>query len=239
MYTFETKVRYSELAGDGLLSVGALINYFQDCSTFQSESLGLGVEALKKRGRAWFLSAWQIEIDRYPSLLEKVVVGTAPWGFKSFYGYRNFALMTPEGKAFVRANSIWIFVDGNTGRPVKPDASDVEAYRLEKPISMEYRDRKIPVKGQGEEKEPFFVGRHQIDTNGHMNNSQYVQMAAEYLPENFRPAAIRAEYKKAARCGEKMIPILYKEEPETIVTLCTEERKPYAIVAFSENKETL
>ena len=239
MYTFDTKIRYSELASDGKLSLGALINYFQDCSTFQSEALGVGVEALKQKERAWFLSSWQIEVDRYPKLLEPVKVGTAAWDFNGFYGYRNFALMDPAGSAFVRANSIWIFMDTRTGRPVKPLFEEVGIYGKETPIPMEYLERKIPVSGEGKQMEPLYIGRHQIDTNGHVNNSQYVQVAAEYLPEGVRPYRIRAEYKKAAMVGCKVIPVQYEGEKETMIALCDEEKKPYAVVAFSEIKENI
>ena len=43
MYTFDSRVRYSETDVNGTLSVTAAVNYFQDCSTFQSEDLGVGV----------------------------------------------------------------------------------------------------------------------------------------------------------------------------------------------------
>ena len=36
MYTFDGRVRYSEVGEDGLLTMQSLLDYFQDCSTFQS-----------------------------------------------------------------------------------------------------------------------------------------------------------------------------------------------------------
>lgn len=38
-YEFEGKVRYSEIDHRATMTLPALINYFQDCSTFQSEQL--------------------------------------------------------------------------------------------------------------------------------------------------------------------------------------------------------
>ena len=43
MYTFESRVRYSEIAEDGLLALPAVIDYMQDCTNFQSEDLGAGL----------------------------------------------------------------------------------------------------------------------------------------------------------------------------------------------------
>ena len=42
MYTFDSRIRYSETDSEGKLTMASIINYFQDCSTFQSEDLGLG-----------------------------------------------------------------------------------------------------------------------------------------------------------------------------------------------------
>ena len=56
MYTFESRVRFSEADHTELLTLPGLVNYFQDCSTFQSEDIGYGVESLKKSGQAWILS---------------------------------------------------------------------------------------------------------------------------------------------------------------------------------------
>ena len=61
MYAFNSRVRYSEVDHTELMTLPALINYFQDCSTFQSEDIGLGIEVLKERGKVWVLLSWPIE----------------------------------------------------------------------------------------------------------------------------------------------------------------------------------
>ena len=57
MYTFESRVRFSEADHTELLTLPGLVNYFQDCSTFQSEDIGYGVESLKKSGMDPFCMA--------------------------------------------------------------------------------------------------------------------------------------------------------------------------------------
>ena len=39
MYTFHSRVRYSEIDADGHITLDNIINYMQDCSTFHSEDL--------------------------------------------------------------------------------------------------------------------------------------------------------------------------------------------------------
>ena len=48
MYTFDSRVRYSEVGVDGNLTLIALLEYFQDCSTFHSEDIGLGMDYLRE-----------------------------------------------------------------------------------------------------------------------------------------------------------------------------------------------
>ena len=86
MYKFSSRIRYSEVDSKGILSLESLLDYFQDCSTFHSEDVGVGLGYLKERHLAWVLSAWQIVVDRYPRLCEEVRIGTAPYGFKGFFG---------------------------------------------------------------------------------------------------------------------------------------------------------
>ena len=97
MYQFESRIRYSEVDSQGKATLNAILDYFQDCSFFQSEDLGVGGTYLAQNQAAWVLSSWQIEVVRYPAYGEQVVISTWPYDFKSFLGYRNFTLESPQG----------------------------------------------------------------------------------------------------------------------------------------------
>ena len=118
MYAFDSRIRYSETDSEGELTLNALLNYFQDCSTFHSEDVGLGIGYMKEIGQAWVLSSWQIVVDRYPRLGEKVKIVTLPYELKAFLGYRNFAMLDEKGEYIAKANSLWSLLDVATGKPV-------------------------------------------------------------------------------------------------------------------------
>ena len=184
MYTFGSRIRYSETDEYGKLTLTGIMNYLQDCSTFQSEDIGLGISYLTEHHQAWWLSSWQIVIDRYPALGEEVVIGTWPYDFKGFYGYRNFTICDPAGNYLVRANSVWFLFDTELGRPVKVKEENIRGYGRgdEKRLEMEYAPRKITVPAEYEEAECVTIAKHHIDTNHHVNNAQYVEIAREVLP---------------------------------------------------------
>lgn len=233
-YEFEGRVRYSEIDETGSLSLAGLVNYFQDVSTFQSEELGVGMDYLKRQNLAWILSSWQIVIRRMPKLFEQVRSQTWAYGFQGFYGMRNFVLLDGNGEPAAMANSIWVLYDTKAGRPRKAQSEMMEAYPLGKPLEMEYAPRKIALPQGGSPREAFIIGKHQLDTNHHVNNGQYIAMAAEYLPAGFQIRQMRAEYKIQARLHDEVHPVVCAGEREITVGLCNGEGKPYAVVAFEQ-----
>ncbi|MDD3253158.1 MAG: thioesterase [Lachnospiraceae bacterium] len=239
MYSFESRVRYSEVEQNQELSVTGVINYLQDCSTFQSEDLKLGISYLEEHHRAWWLSSWQIVMERYPRLGEHIVVSTWPYDFKGMYGYRNFLIRDEAGHDLVKANSIWFFFDTEAGRPVKVGLEDIRGYGAgENPkLEMDYAPRRIVLPKDYREAPAALVGRHHIDTNHHVNNAQYVEIAREVLPAGIRIRELRVEYKKAAVLGDQMIPRVSRIEDTYTVALCDEAGEAYAVVWVRPERE--
>lgn len=234
MYTIEGRVRYSEVDSGNRMKLPAIINYFQDCTTFQSEDMGMGHQTLEKHGKVWILSSWQIEVDRYPFIGEKIKVDTWSTGFEGIYGHREFRMRTESGEVVAWAHSLWLYMDVKKGRPTRPDEETQQAYGEEHLMEREILPRKIALPKETEACESFPVLRCQIDTNEHVNNCQYIQMALEVLPECGHAGKIRVEYKKSAVLGDRIYPGIATDEERKIVELCTAEEIPYAVVEFKE-----
>lgn len=234
MYSFESRVRYSEVDYKRNMTFPSLLNYFQDCCTFQSEDLEVGIDFLEEEKAAWMLVSWQVVVERQPVLGEKIKISTWPYDFGGFYGYRNFTMEGEDGKVIAYANSVWVFMDLVNGRPRRIAKKLLEVYRKEERFPMEYKDRKIEVQGEGRKKDVFAVHPSQIDTNHHVNNERYVEMAKEYLPEDFIIREMRAEYRNSAVLGDMIHPTVYGETEGITVVLADEREKPFAIVEFKE-----
>lgn len=237
MYEFTGKIRYSEIDSDGKLSLEALLNYFQDCSTFQSEDMGVGLEYLGKQELAWVVSSWQIVVERFPALCEPVTIGTMPYAFKGFLGSRNFYMKDEAGNYLAKANSLWAMVDTKTMKPAIPTEQILKAYPPEQKLEMDYAPRKILIPDSGDIQagweEEMVVRPYHLDTNHHMNNGQYIRMAMSYLPQGTRIRQMRAEYKKQALLGNVIRPYVATDHKQLyVVELCDEEGKPYANVEF-------
>ena len=241
MYEIKHRVSYSEVNRKRIADMARIAHYFQDCTLFHSEDVGMGFQNLEQNKRAWFLSGWQIEADRFPSFGEYVTIRTWPYGFKGMYGYRNFDILDENEKSIVQANSIWIFMNLSKGRPMKPEEEDVKPYIMSSALLMEYAPRKIELPGteEGFEMEQQDIikvlGSH-IDSNMHVNNAKYIELAMTYLTEDFDVWQLRVDYRKAAVEGDCMMPATYRQEEKIITAFLDENEKPYVIVSFSGRK---
>lgn len=232
MYSFHSNIRFSEVDSNKNLTLTALINYFQDCTIFHSESLHAGFEYLEPRHKCWVLSSWQVIINRLPKFGEKVLVGTWPYGFSALSGDRNFVLQNEAGENLVIANSFWVFTDTTTGRPAKLDPDYVALYPIEPALEMEYASRKIALPTDYTKEAAFIITKHHLDTNHHVNNAQYIRMAEDYLPADFEVGEIRAEYKKSARLQDEIHPLISVTNSTCTVVLADASLKPYTTVQF-------
>lgn len=232
MYSFDSRIRYSEVGEDRKITLNAILNYFQDCSTFHSEDAGLGIDYLAGHNKVWLLSSWQIVIDRYPKLCEKVTISTWPYDFKRFLGSRNFTLTDEKGEMAAYANSLWVYMDLETNTPANVAEEQIEGYSLEEKLDMKYAPRKIKIPRESQIKDSFPVRPHHLDTNHHVNNGQYVQMAMEWVPEDFTIRQMRAEYKKQAVLGDVITPKVHEEDGVYTVALCDGQGEVYVVVEF-------
>ncbi len=232
MYSFTNRVRYSEVDINRQLDLAGIINYFQDCTTFQSEDLHVGIDYMDEVNRAWMLSSWQIIVNRNPIFGETITTSTWAYDFDSMFGYRNFTITDKSDDVCAYANSIWILVDLNTGHPIKLNKELTSAYPLTDRINMDYAPRKIQIPPDLQEGQPIIVVSSFLDTNNHVNNGQYIKIAEEFLPEDFITHEMRADYRASALLGDTIIPEYMISDKECIVTLCKPNGKPYAVIQF-------
>ena len=213
MYTFKSTVRFSETGKDSKLTIPHLISYFQDCSTLHGNKAGLDRKKLIKMERAWFLSSWQIVINKRPGIDEKIEVETRAYEIRGFYGLRNFIMYNEAKEVCAYANSIWFYVDTKKGRPVKYEQKDGTGFEIDEEFPMEKADRKIIIPENADKTikgDRLKVRESHLDSNYHMNNREYVRIALDFMPDSFDIddlRQIRVEYKKAAVLDEIMVPV--------------------------------
>lgn len=241
MYTMRRRVTYSEISTEQQVDLAQIIRYLQDTSTFHSDAVGETLAVMKERKKAWLLSGWQVEVLRYPIFGEEITVNTWPHENKPVLAQRNFEIRDEKGNQIVRANSFWFYFDFETGMPTRITPEIVDCYGIEEKIPMEYKHRRIslPKNKPGTEKEHFFVTKSDLDTNGHVNNAKYIEMALDYVEHAEKIREMRADYRKSALLGDEIFPVVYEEADKMLVELKGKDQD-FVVIEFlmdGEDKE--
>lgn len=235
MYSFNTRVSYSRIDRNGNVPLYEIMNYLQDCSTFQSEELGAGFEHLESEGKAWILAAYKILIKKPLTMGQNICVGTAPTDFKSIIGSRQYCIKDEAGEYMVVADSQWILLDIASRKPIRITENDASVYKTEPKFADITATRKIKFAGEKQQLPDFQVKKTYIDNNGHMNNADYLRAAQEYLPEDFMCSELDIVYSKEALEGQIITPYMYKEENMIGIVFESQEKEILTKIRLIKN----
>ena len=208
IYTYESRVRYSEIGEDANMTLFSLFNNFQDCCTFHGEEVGVGLQHNLERGHGWIIANVQCRISRMPRFGERLRIMTWAEGFRGMIAHRNFSMENESGELLAEAATDWIFMDLISRKPIRIPEEQVEAYQLhaDKKLTCDPGKRKVRMPEGGTVEKPFLIQEHHLDTNGHVNNAQYIRMTTPYLPAGFAIHGLRVEYRKQAMLGDTIVP---------------------------------
>ena len=154
---------------------------------------------------------------------------------RDFFGLRNFKIEDARGEIILKANSVWVCVDTQTGKPMRPLQEMRDKYPVEPKLEMEYLSRKLPRLPEGHACNPIRVPHYFIDTNQHMNNAKYILIGEECMPDNYEVHRIWAEYRRPAVLADVICPHVSEELSCTAVSLCDEDGAAYANLLFYEH----
>ncbi|MBP5310150.1 MAG: acyl-[acyl-carrier-protein] thioesterase [Lachnospiraceae bacterium] len=238
MYEYKIRIGFSDCDTNKTFTLTSLIDAFQDCSTFQSEDLGVGFDVLTQNNLVWVINYWELNILRLPKLCDYVTVGTYPYDFKGCFGFRNFYMKDEKDEYIVKANSMWTLVDTISSRPSKAPQFISQAYELEQKLDMTYNPRKVLIPESNDvltlEKDPIHIQLHHLDSNHHVNNGQYVKLAMSALGEEENIASLRIDYRKQAHLGDTIYPVVYKTDNKSIVALYDENKSAFSVAEFAD-----
>lgn len=123
----------------------------------------------------------------------------------------------------------------NTGHPLKVLPETIAPYGVEPELPMKDKSRKISApdaSAEAKKQSPMLVSAYHLDTNHHMNNGRYAELASACLPEDYEIHSVHISYKKAAVKGDWIYPVLYKMEDRCQVALRNEQGEDYCICEF-------
>lgn len=161
----------------------SIMNYLWDVVVSQSDSLGETNHGFVNNC-IWVLLKYDLDIIEYPKFRETITVETDIVGVKKLYGYRSITIRNSEEKVIVSGISTAILIDFEKRRPIKASPEQCEIYGIEKEL-----EENIPLDDFINLEEPkyskdYTIRYSDIDSNKHVNNVKYIEMAIDTLPRN-------------------------------------------------------
>lgn len=226
MYSIAEVVTPSRTGKDGRLKFIAALNMMQDCLEMWLSSENYFRNYFLANNISQLLVSRQVCVLRVPLFGEKLTITTSVFECTGSYGYRNTIICDEDGSICYVTWSTGAFINHDTGRLAKIPPEITGALVIDPKFDMEYLDRKIVAPESGYiEYEPIEVKKYDIDYNLHMNNSQYVRIASEFLPEEFDVKRFRVEYRSPAKYKDKLYPKILKVNDDRIFIILMNEKK--------------
>jgi acyl-ACP thioesterase len=141
------------------------------------------VADLRRQGLTWVLSRLHLSVDQYPRAGQTVAVKTWPSTRQGLFSCREFELFDEHGKAVARATTSWAVLNITTRRPVVLEEY-LPPYQLfeQRAIDDSFVSLELfPVTEPLEHR--FRVLRSDLDSNQHVNNTNFVGWALESVPD--------------------------------------------------------
>lgn len=155
------------------LRLSNLFKILQLVASNHVHTLKVGHEELLAHNLLWVLIRMEVKIIRTPKLDEEILVTTHPGDQKSFIFPRYFQIYDKKGNLIINVSSMWALIDKTTRKVVLKPADLVS---LKGETNKE--DMPLPEKVIGDASnlvETRRVRYTDIDLNGHLNNTSYIE----------------------------------------------------------------
>ena len=196
------------------LKLSTLFGYFQDIASAHVDNLGIGINTLMQEfGMSWILMRIKVKIIRNPVRNEEITVETWPQKPKKLEFERDFIVKDNNENIIVRAVSTWVICDIKTRVLRKSEVIAIQYPPMVEERAIDCKLGKLKAFGQLETVYKKVIGYSDVDFNGHLNNSKYIDFIMDcFTVENhlkYSVKVIEVNYTNEALPGDTII--FYKD----------------------------
>ena len=201
--------------------------------------LGYGIKDFERTHLVWLVLFWKLKIYRRPESEEKIHIETWSAGSERVCSYRDYKLYDENNNLIAIATSKWALYNLPEAHLAKITPELLEAYQPTDEHVFENTLYKLAVPNATYlATYDYTVMRRDIDTNHHVHNSNYLDIANEVLPEdvyrNVESSNVEIMYKNQAIYGDKTKSFYYQVGSEHYVVIRSEDlSKLHCIIKLS------
>lgn len=183
IYTRITHVDSTHCDRWGRMRPASLLEVLQEAAGDHAQALGVGRDRLESQDLFWAVVRQTVEIQRLPCMGETLVTETWPGPPSRTAFPRYLAGRTEKGEPLFRAVALWLFMNRHSRAMVLPEASGIHVPsllrggELTNPAGIASRDYPNVEKRT--------VRYSELDCNGHLSNTKYLNWMDDLLPSAF------------------------------------------------------
>lgn len=209
------ELRYSEMDKSGYASPTTILTLLEETAADHCHSINTSLYHLREQNIGWVLISGIINMERYPTYKEKIVIRTWLSDYTFIKGTRENIIYDEQKNIIGRAKGLWVFFDIKKRRPVQIFNSIKEKWSLSPTESIRHDiTGKMEVNDSGSNIRKFDVNLHDIDMYMHLNNIKYFQWVMDSMDEevvdNCYLASIEGRFIAEAKNGDTVLSLTKK-----------------------------
>lgn len=167
----------------GRVKPSVLLYFAQEVAGKHAALLGTDWETLNEKDLFWAIIRHHIQVERLPVSGETILLETWPMPTTRVAYPRATVAYDAQGNVLFRTVAIWVLMNTQTRAMVLPGKSGVE-------VTGTLRGTELAAPGSItpavlEQHVSRAVGYTELDRNGHMNNTRYLDWVDDLLPSSF------------------------------------------------------
>ena len=203
-YQMKMKIPFDMADMNGHIKLPDVILLSLQVSGMQSIELGVSDKTiLEDYNLVWIITEYDIEVVRLPRFAEEITIETEALSYNRLFCYRRFTIYDEEGWELIHMMATFVLMDRDSRKVhavepeiVAPYQSDFDKKIIRGP---KYESLNEPIS------KDYHVRFYDLDMNGHVNNSKYLDwifevMGADFLTQ-YIPKKINLKYVKEVRPG--------------------------------------
>lgn len=182
---FQTTYTISDIHLDRYNRVkpSAILLFAQEAAEGHCDRLKLDWETLAEKNLFWAVIRHRVQITRLPTFGETITVETWPMPTTRSAFPRATVGYDAQGNELFRSVSLWVLVDVQNRSMVLPGKSGIDLTGTLRGCELATPSSILPK--QLDNTVTRRVGFTDLDRNGHMNNTRYLDWVADLLPSEF------------------------------------------------------
>ena len=203
-YQMKMKIPFDMADMNGHIKLPDVILLSLQVSGMQSIELGVSDKAiLENYNLVWIITDYDIEVDRLPRFAEEITIETEALSYNRLFCYRRFTIYDETGQELIHMMATFVLMDRDSRKVHAVEPEIVAPYQSEFNKKL-IRGPKYESLGEPISKD-YHVRFYDLDMNGHVNNSKYLDwifevMGADFLTQ-YIPKKINLKYVKEVRPG--------------------------------------